>query len=91
MKESAVEKLLVEMGRARGFWVPKTEMITPGFPDRTLFGRGPLWFVETKAPDGVLSERQIEIHKLLASFGKTAYVLWTKQQVRDFYHVVDKT
>ena len=42
---------------------------------------GRICFVETKAPDGVVSEIQKRIHKALRALGHDVEILWTRGQV----------
>jgi hypothetical protein len=60
-----------------------------GVPDRIiLLPFKKIYFVETKAPNGVLSPRQKYVHGLIALLGFPVIVLYTKSQVDEFIKTI---
>jgi hypothetical protein len=62
-----------------------------GAPDRELrFPKGHTIYVETKAKNGRLYTWQREYHTALRALGYTVLVLWTLEQVEDFFWRYDR-
>lgn len=90
--EAAVEDYLVAGVAKRGGWAAKmVDEGRRGAPDRELrFPNARTIYVETKAKNGVLKRWQIEYHNALRALGYEVFVLWTIQQVDDFFWRFDK-
>lgn len=66
--------------------------ISPGFsgvPDRIVQIKGHTIFVETKTPDGELSQSQIRAHRLLRSNGAMVCVVARQYEVDSFLWWLD--
>ena len=90
--EAKVEDYLVEGVAARGGWAAKmVDKGRRGAPDRECRFPGALViYIETKAAKGVLKPWQREYHVLLESLGFRVLVLWTIEQVDEFFRRYDK-
>ena len=91
VRESKVEQHFVDCAAAHRWAVRKLEWPgRPGAPDRFVMkAPGRLWFVELKTKGGVLRPEQVREHELLERLGFNIAVLWTKQQVEDFFRDLD--
>jgi hypothetical protein len=89
--EAAVEGCLIAGALVRGGRAAKMiDAGRRGAPDRMLYLPGqPLW-VETKAKDGHLESWQERYHEELRSYGYTVLVLWTVEQVENFWMRYDR-
>ena len=91
-KESAVERRLARGVRAAGGLCWK--FVSPGMsgvPDRIVVTRkGEVWFVELKADDGRLSDRQYFILQQLRERGANAVVLIGRDDVDRFLEMMAK-
>lgn len=85
-RESAVERRLAAGVRAkRGLCWKFVSPGTSGVPDRiVVLPGGTVWFVELKADDGRLSDRQAMILRQLADRGANATVLVGMKDVEKF-------
>lgn len=85
--EALVEDYLVAGVARRGGWAAKmVDKGRRGAPDRELrFPKGRTIYVETKAKNGVLKRWQAEYHKALRDLGYLVLVLWTIEQVDEFF------
>lgn len=82
MRESVVERHLVQRVRALGGQCVKLMPTIAGVPDRlVLLPNGGFALVELKQPKGRLSPVQIEWHRRLAEIGHPVAVLWSKEEV----------
>jgi len=90
--EAKVEDHLVLGVAARGGWAAKmVDNGRRGAPDRECRFPGALIiYVETKAGKGVLKPWQREYHVLLESLGFRVLVLWTIEQVDEFFQYYDR-
>lgn len=90
--EAVVENYLVQGVERRGGWAAKmVDKGRRGAPDRELrFQKALTIYVETKAKNGRLKRWQVEYHKALRDLGYVVLVLWTLQQVEDFFWRFDK-
>jgi len=90
--ESKVEDYLVTGVVKRGGWAAKiVDTGRRGVPDRECRFPGPnTIYVETKADKGRLKPWQKEYHTLLRSLGYLVFVLWTNEQVDEFFKHYDK-
>lgn len=83
MRETAIEKKLVQAVKAAGGIAPK--FVSPGFdgmPDRiVLLPSGHVSFVEVKAPGEKPRQLQLARHRLLRGLGFKVYVLDDEQQI----------
>lgn len=83
--ESLIENYLIsQVKKAGGKAYKFLPFAEKGMPDRLIALRGSLYFVETKAPNGNLSDIQQAKHRELKQYGITVYVLWTATQVYDW-------
>ena len=85
MKESAIEKKLLEGVRRLGFRAYK--FISPGndgVPDRIVMGRGKTIFVELKTDVGRPSPIQKVQIKMLQDLGQDVRVLYGSKGVEEF-------
>jgi hypothetical protein len=89
--EAAVEDRLVAGALARSGRAAKmVDTGRRGAPDRILYLPGqPIW-VETKAKDGRLAPWQERYHDELRSYGYMVLVLWTIEQVDNFWMRYDR-
>jgi len=85
--EATVEDYLVAGTARRGGWAAKmVDKGRRGAPDRELrFPKAHTIYVETKAKNGRLYRWQKEYHDALRALGYVVLVLWTVQQVDDFF------
>lgn len=90
--EAAVEDYLVAGTAKRGGWAAKmVDKGRRGAPDRELrFPKAHTIYVETKAKNGVLKRWQAEYHNALRALGYRVFVLWTIQQVDEFFWFYDR-
>ena len=90
--EAKVEDYLVAGTAERGGWAAKmVDKGRRGAPDRELrFPKARTIYVETKAKNGRLFTWQREYHNDLRALGYPVLVLWTIQQVDDFFWRYDK-
>lgn len=85
MKESAIEKKLLEGARRLGYKAYK--FISPGndgVPDRIIMGRGRAIFVELKTETGKLSPVQKVQIAMLLRLGQDVRVLYGPKDVEKF-------
>lgn len=91
IRESAVERRLVSGVKARGGLCWK--FVSPGMsgvPDRIVVTRrGEVWFVELKADDGRLSERQAMVLRQLRDRGAPCTVLIGRGDVDRFLEMIE--
>ena len=73
MKESIIEKVVVQHARKVGMIVHKMEG-EAGMPDNVLLYKGVALFIEFKATGEVPRKLQLHKHKLLREQGFTVYV-----------------
>lgn len=92
MRESAVEKYFIKKAKQRGYVQYKNSPdFYAGIPDRTLMFYDPKIhacrgiLVELKTEGGRTSPLQKLVHEELREAGVRVEVLWTKEQVDDFY------
>lgn len=91
MKESSLEKKLVDGARKRGFWALK--FVSPGndgVPDRIVVGFGMTFFVELKTERRVISEVQRSQIRRLRKCGQEVFVLFGPESVSTFLVILDK-
>lgn len=82
MLEKQIEAHLVKKARAAGGMAIK--WVAPGMvgvPDRIVFLRGRIVFVELKAPGKKPTAIQLHVHKLLQELGADVRVIDSKEQV----------
>jgi hypothetical protein len=85
VKETAVEKRLVQRANKAGGMCWKIMPVVAGYPDRlVLLPGGRLFLVETKAPDGALRAKQKYFIARCAAIGIEVAVLYTTRQVDDW-------
>lgn len=92
MRETTVEKRLVRRCREAGGDCIKILPVVGGYPDRlAMLPWGRLYFVETKAPDGVLRPLQKVFKARAEAIGIPVAVLYTPEQVDAWAeeHLVD--
>ena len=85
MRETAVEKKLIEGAYKLGYWAPK--FVSPGndgVPDRLLVGHGRVIFVELKTETGKLSPVQRSQIARLNKFGQSVRILYGADDVDNF-------
>ena len=90
--EANVENYLVTGVAARGGWAAKmVDKGRRGAPDRECRFPGALTiYIETKAKKGVLKRWQKEYHTALRDLRYVVLVLWTIEQVDEFFRHYDK-
>ena len=89
--EAAVENRLLAGAIMRGGRAAKIrDLGRRGAPDRILYLLGQFIWVETKAKDGRLAPWQERYHEELRSYGYTVLVLWTIEQVDNFWMRYDR-
>lgn len=90
--EDAIERYLVQCTETRGGWAAKmVDKGRRGAPDRELrFPNARTIYIETKAKNGRVKRWQTEYHNDLRKFGYTVAVLWTKEQITQFFADYDK-
>ena len=85
MKETAIEKKLVQSVKAKGGIAPK--FVSPsyaGMPDRlVLLPGGVFAFAELKAPGMKPRPLQVSRHRMLRSLGFKVYVIDGTQQIEE--------
>jgi hypothetical protein len=82
MRESTVERHLVQRVRSLGGMCLKLMPMPAGTPDRIVVLPGNrVYFVETKQPKGEVSPIQLERHRRLGLIGYPVAVLWNKKEV----------
>lgn len=82
MRESKVEGHLVKRAKALGGEVRKVQWIgRRGAPDRVVMLPDVLFWVETKAPDGVLEPHQAREHARMRRMGQVVHVAYTLEAV----------
>lgn len=83
MRESSIEKYLVNQAKAAGGWAVK--LISPnasGMPDRlVLFSEGRIVFAEVKRSGGKPRALQAAVHKKLKALGFSVEVIDSKAKV----------
>ena len=89
MRESAIEKHLVKLIKARGGEVRKVRFLDrQGAPDRlVLFEGGVLIWVELKATTGKVSAAQRREHERLKAMGQRVEVFYSISEI-DYYFKV---
>jgi len=81
--ESVLERYFIKQCALRGIWQNKFTSAITGVPDRIVIYNGTTAFVELKAKNGVLSERQKRVIAQIKSHGGTVFVPYSKQDVDD--------
>lgn len=83
MRESTVERVLIDEVRKLGGWAVKLAPTVAGLPDRmVLLPDGRVLFVELKTRGGRVSAIQRVIHRRLSELGHPVTVLWSTDEVR---------
>ena len=91
MRETAVEKKLIEGAFRLGYWAPK--FVSPGndgVPDRILIGHGRVIFIELKTDSGKLSPVQRSQIARLKKYGQTVRVLYGADDVDEFLRELEE-
>lgn len=82
MRESAVERHLVQRVKALGGMCVKLAPTMTGLPDRlVMLPGGGIWFVELKQPKGKVAPIQVEMHRRLDVLGHPVATLWNRDQI----------
>ena len=82
MRETTVERHLVQRVRLLGGMCLKLMPVIAGIPDRlVILPDGRMYFVELKQPKGKLSPIQVEMHRRLEALGHSVAVLWNKEEI----------
>lgn len=82
MRESKIETHLVKRVKALHGEVRKVKWIgRRGAPDRVVMLPDVLFWVETKAPDGVLEQHQAREHDRMRAMGQVVHVPYTIEAV----------
>lgn len=90
MRESAVEKRLGQEVKSRGGWAIKFIPSVSGLPDRiVLLPGGRMFFVELKAPTGVVAAHQTVVHGKLSKLGFPVTVLSSVDEVLAWTKLLD--
>src|SRR5882762_7601711 len=85
-QEKDVERHFVEKAPDDAWAIKLNPIGLRGLPDRMLLlAGGRVIFVELKIPTGRLSRLQQYVHERLRALGFRVEVLWTRQQVDEFY------
>ena len=84
MRESAIEAALVKQVEKIGGQCWKWNSTRRGVPDRIVFYRGQVVFVELKAPGAVPTAQQKHVHELLRMQGMDVLVIDTIDGVIKF-------
>lgn len=75
VREDPVEDRVVERVSDHGGLALKAEHLFPGFPDRIVIARFPIFgLIETKSPLGRLKPAQIICHEILGRLGWKVHV-----------------
>lgn len=87
MKESVIERhLRLQVEKHGGLCWKFTSPGMVGVPDRIVIPKdGQMFFVETKAPGGVLSSKQKRRHAELRARKQIVEVWWTKEQINFYF------
>jgi len=87
VKESTIERhLRVQVEKHGGLCWKFTSPGLRGVPDRVVVPKdGQMFFVETKAPGGVLSPAQKRRHAELRARKQTVEVWYTKEQINFYF------
>lgn len=89
--EASNEKFFKDEAAKRGFIQYKFSSGVTGVPDRILIGYGVTAFVELKALDGELSERQKLVISHIRKHGGIVYVPYSKQEILDIFDDITKS
>lgn len=91
MKEKTVENALKrETVMRKGVCIKLLPFAFIGLPDRLLLiPWGRFYLVETKSIFGVVSKIQEKVHGKFESIGCPVHILWSVEQVHDFFKLVD--
>ena len=81
--EAKNEEYFEKAAKKAGFWQTKFTSGITGVPDRIIVGNNITAFVELKAIDGILSERQKLVIKAIQRRGGIVFVPYSKQDVDD--------
>lgn len=88
--EAKLEKYFVDTARSLGYLQYKFTAGETGVPDRILIGNNKTVFVELKALNGVLSERQKLIHKQIRARGGTVFTPFSKQEIDEIFDFMQR-
>lgn len=87
MRERVIERFLTSYAKEHGGRAYK--FVSPGqagVPDRlVILPGGVMFFVELKAPTGILSPRQEKVIKDLSALGARVHVASSKADIRDIF------
>lgn len=83
--EAALEKYFQEQAEKHGFLQYKFLSGITGVPDRIIIGYGVTAFVELKAKNGVLSNRQKFVINSMQKHGATVFVPFSKTDIDDIF------
>ena len=90
MRESAVERYLARQIQERGGWALKFVPSVSGLPDRiVLLPGGRFFFVELKAPNGVVALHQHVVHGKLSRLGFPVATLSSVDEVSAWLQTID--
>jgi len=82
MRETSVEKRLIQQVKRVGGICMKVMPVVAGYPDRlVLLPGGRLYLIETKAPNGALRPAQQVFRRKAEAIGVPVAVLYTTKQV----------
>lgn len=89
--EAKLEAYFIKQAKIAHVWQNKFISGVTGVPDRIIIANGTTAFVELKAKDGRLSERQKLVIAQIRSHGGTVYVPFSKQDIDDIFAVITNT
>ncbi|PIT38720.1 VRR-NUC domain-containing protein [Snodgrassella alvi] len=86
MRESVIEKALVEAVKAAGGYCRKVQFIGHrGAPDRLIMLPGRLIWVELKAPGERAKPHQVREHQRLSEAGQTVLVIDDLNKIKEIF------
>ncbi len=89
MRESTLEKYLVEQVEKHGGMCEKFKSTKRGVPDRIVtWPTGFVHFIETKAPQGRLTSWQRRDHARRSQLGAYVETIWSKAHVDSYIEAV---
>lgn len=88
-QERKIEKYLIErVKNIGGLTIKISAPGMAGLPDRLVLYKGRVYFIELKAPNGVLSPRQQAIRRLLDKHDFGVWVLYNTAEVDGFIRFI---
>lgn len=88
--EATLEDYFIKQAEKHGFLQYKFLSGQTGVPDRVIIGHGKTIFVELKAADGVISQRQKFVIRAMRKHGATVFIPFNRNDIDEIFKTITK-